>query len=192
MHRRSDARVILGVQLTGGPGIPGVARVGKHGGVGGPDGDAALALDELEGQALGRMPGDVAVHQPGARVVELEGEGEVAVARQGGDVAARRVDVVEGAVCAVECGRGLRQDPEVVAVQVDGVEDASDECSAGAERGRGGCKIPKSALVLDDKDGPLGSFGSVLLACYSRCSTTGIGSYERMRGGTPTSTATTL
>lgn len=89
------------------------------------DGDVALVLDELERQALAGVPGDVAVHEPRARVVELEGEREVAVARERGRVPARRVLDVEARRVAVEDARGLGQDPEVVAVEVDRVGDAA-------------------------------------------------------------------
>lgn len=69
------------------------------------------------------MPGNVAVDEPSAWVVELEGDGEVAVAGQGGDVTAGWVGEVElaGAFDVGACGLG--DDPEVVAVEVDGVEE---------------------------------------------------------------------
>lgn len=71
------------------------------------------------------MPGNVAVDEPSAWVVELEGEGEVAVAGQGSDVTARGVGEVElgGAFDVGACGLGY--DPEVVAVEVDGVEETA-------------------------------------------------------------------
>jgi len=40
------------------------------------------------------MPGNMAMQKPRARVVFLERDGEVAVPREGGDVATRRVDEV--------------------------------------------------------------------------------------------------
>lgn len=59
--------------------------------------------------------------EPGARVVEAEGEGQVAAARERGDVAAGRVGRLQGRG-AVRVGVGaLRDDPEVVPVEVDWV-----------------------------------------------------------------------
>lgn len=61
---------------------------------------------------------------PCAGVVQLEGDGEVAVAREGGDVTAGRVGLVEVNGLRVEDAGGLREDPEVVTVEVDRVGDA--------------------------------------------------------------------
>ena len=78
-----------------------------------------LRLHNLRGQAEGSVQGDVAVHDPGARVVEAEGDDGVAVLGQEDDVPSGRV--VGGEVDAV--GEGLvgdlLQDGEVVAVEVD-------------------------------------------------------------------------
>lgn len=73
------------------------------------------------------MPGNVAVDEPSARVVELEGDGEVAVAGQGGDVTAWWVGEIElgGAFDVGACGLG--DDPEVVTVEVDGVKETGGE-----------------------------------------------------------------
>ena len=70
------------------------------------------------------MPGDVAVQEPGARVVQPERDGEVAVGGEDGGVAPGRVGRVEGVGASVPGRALLRQEPEVVAVQVDGVRDA--------------------------------------------------------------------
>lgn len=83
------------------------------------------------------MPGDVAVADPGARVVDGEGDGQVAVARQRGRVAARRVLEVPRGLGPVEGAAFLGEHPEVVAVEVDGVVDA------------------ESRFVLDDEHGEL-------------------------------------
>ena len=65
------------------------------------------------------MPGDVAVQEPHARIVGLEGQDQIPVRGQQGHVAS-------GGVVEVECHQripvwliGLGQDGEVVAVQVD-------------------------------------------------------------------------
>lgn len=73
------------------------------------------------------MPGNVAVDEPGARVVELESDGEVAVAGQGGDVTAGRVGEVEFCGAFDVGADGLADDPKVVAVEVDGVEETGKE-----------------------------------------------------------------
>ncbi|TKW55332.1 hypothetical protein CTA1_12764 [Colletotrichum tanaceti] len=117
----SDTRVILldGELFLKGP--PRVARVGE-GGLVGDGGDLAVPLDELHREALGGVPADVAVHQPGARVVRVPGHDEVAGGRQHGGVAAGRVVRLERHVARVG-PLALGEDPEVVAVQVDGVRD---------------------------------------------------------------------
>lgn len=63
--------------------------------------------------------------EPSARVVDLEGNGEVAVAWERGDVAARWVGEVE--LCGtVDVGANfLPDDPKVVAVEVDRVVEAT-------------------------------------------------------------------
>jgi len=88
--------------------------------------DAGI-LQDGDPEALARVPRDVAVQQPDARVVERDGDDHVSVGRQDGRVAARRVlglpargGAVPGGVCA-----GLEEE-EVVAVEVDGVGDARD------------------------------------------------------------------
>lgn len=65
------------------------------------------------------MVGDVAVEEPGARVVGLEGDDDDAVGGEEGDVAARGVVQVEGGDGAVEGGGGLGEEDEVVAVEVE-------------------------------------------------------------------------
>ena len=54
-----------------------------------------LALEDLERQPAGSMPGDMAVQDPDARVVGLEGDGNVAALGQEDDVSAGRVVEVE-------------------------------------------------------------------------------------------------
>jgi len=68
-----------------------VGAGGLPGGVGKVDG--ALALEELHTEALADVPRDVAVHEPGTRVVGLERQREPAAAGQERDVAPRRVVV---------------------------------------------------------------------------------------------------
>lgn len=88
--------------------------------------DGQLATDviglfqELGAKTQTDVEGDVTVHQPGARIVGDEGEDEVAVRRQHGHVAPRRVLVVEGLGVVVDARVGA-EDVKVVAVQVDRV-----------------------------------------------------------------------
>lgn len=56
--------------------------------------DFTLALKELDTKTLGHVPRDVAVHEPGARVVGGESNDQPAATGQEGDVAA--VGVIEG------------------------------------------------------------------------------------------------
>nr|POE87368.1 hypothetical protein CFP56_29957 [Quercus suber] len=94
--------------------------------------DRARGLEELHRESFVRVPRDVAVHEPGARVVGLEGEGEPAAGGQHGDVAARWVVVVQGLGVGRLPGRGAgAEDEEVVAVQVDGVRHVDGEGRAG-------------------------------------------------------------
>ena len=96
-----------------GPEHAGRVRGEEGGGVG-------LALEDLQGEALGGVAGDVAVHEPAARVVGLEGDDDEALRGQEDDVAARRVvelQVEEGGV--VGLAGHLLEDGEVVAVEVD-------------------------------------------------------------------------
>ena len=83
------------------------------------------------------MPRNMAMQEPGAGIVFLEGDGEVAVPRESGDVTTGRVDQVQGAGFEVEDSGGLADDPEVVAMEMDGVVEAD------------------SALIFDYVDGPL-------------------------------------
>lgn len=90
--------------------------------------DILLALDKLHAQALAGVPRDVAMDEPGARVVEQERNGEVSARGEGGDVAAHGVLGVELGVRQVELAGLLGEDPEVVAVEVDGVVEAAGGC----------------------------------------------------------------
>ena len=76
----------------------------------------SLALEDVKGEARASVPSDMAVQNPCARVIGLEGDGEVAAHGEGGDVATGRVGGV-----GFECGRvvclvALGNDGEVVAV----------------------------------------------------------------------------
>lgn len=102
------------------------------------DGVEALVLHKLHGQTLRCVPSDVAVDEPCTGVVQLEGDGEVAVTREGSDVTTRRVDHVQGGDVAGPHAGVLAEDEEVVAVQVDGVVDA------------------EAGVVLNDEDDELG------------------------------------
>lgn len=68
------------------------------------------------------MPADVAVHEPGTRVVGLEGHDEVAGGGKHSSISSGRVGGVEGDGAGVGAG-ALSQDEEVVTVKVDGVRD---------------------------------------------------------------------
>lgn len=79
-------------------------------------------LQELHAQALADVPRDVAVHEPGARVVGVESDGEPTRGRHGSGVAARRrVEVERARLAGVVGAAAGAEDEEVVAVQVDGV-----------------------------------------------------------------------
>lgn len=113
-----DARVDLlrvVLVLERGPGVALVADVGgvRH------VGDLVEALDELQSKSLARVPANVAVHQPDARVVRLPGQDEVAAGREHGHVAADGVVQVQRHVGRRVGPRALRQDEEVVAVKVN-------------------------------------------------------------------------
>ena len=65
------------------------------------------------------MPRDMAMQEPGARVVGFEGDDEVATCGEKGNVSAGRViEVHVGETRPVGCF-GLLEDGEVVAVEVD-------------------------------------------------------------------------
>jgi hypothetical protein len=81
----------------------------------------ALALDKLHRQTLRCVPCDVAMRDPGPRVVGLEGHGEVAVSWKRRDVSARWVDEVDGCGGSVEYSCALSDDEHVVAVEMDWV-----------------------------------------------------------------------
>jgi len=55
-----------------------------------------LLLEILDGEALSNVPCDVAVEEPGAGVVGVEGDDEPAEAREHGDIAAGGVVEIEG------------------------------------------------------------------------------------------------
>ena len=92
---RLDSRIILLVQLGWDVGIPGSTRVFEIGECGIGVEDFRLGLDELESEALRGVPGDMAVHEPRAGVVDAESDGEVAVSGEGGNIATRGVAEVE-------------------------------------------------------------------------------------------------
>ena len=87
----------------------------------GPNHVGALpALEDLHGQAEGRVERDVAVHQPGARVVGLEGDDDEAVVGEQDNVAPRRVNERELELCGiVRLIFSLLEDGKVMAVEMD-------------------------------------------------------------------------
>lgn len=76
---------------------PGVTVVVEGVPVGGRDRVTEIdcALKEVDRQAVRHVPGDMAVHQPGAGVVRLEGDDGPATCGEHGDVTARGVLAVE-------------------------------------------------------------------------------------------------
>jgi len=76
-----------------------------------------LALEDLQCQTSRGVLGDVAVHEPRAWVVGLEGDDDEAVGGQQHDVAPRRAQPVHPHVGrGVDCVFCLLEDGEVVAV----------------------------------------------------------------------------
>ena len=63
--------------------------------------DLVFTLEELYAQALRHVPRNVAVHQPGTRVVGGEGDHDPSAAGEEGDVAAVRVVEGEGGCLGV-------------------------------------------------------------------------------------------
>ncbi len=66
------------------------------------------------------MTGDVAVHEPRARIIGLERDDDEAVCGHQHDIAPRGVEPVQADVgCVVDGVFGLLEDGEVVSVEVD-------------------------------------------------------------------------
>lgn len=86
--------------------------------LGGRVGDLVGHLEELHAETLADVPRDVAVQQPGARVVGGEGDGEPAAARESRGVAARRCVPVQHGGAGVVDAAALADDEVVVAVEV--------------------------------------------------------------------------
>lgn len=72
------------------------------------------------------MPRNVAVNQPATRVVETKRDRQEAMSGQHSGIAARRVLQVERFGGTVPWMEFLREDPEIVAVEVDGMGDSVD------------------------------------------------------------------
>lgn len=88
------------------------------------------------------MPGDVAVEQPGARIVGVEGDGDPAGGGEHGDIAARPACAkLKVGRALVKCALTDTEDDEVVAVEVQRV-------------GNG-----ELGLVLNDPESPLSAPG---------------------------------
>lgn len=66
------------------------------------------------------LEGDLTVHDPGAGVVRLPGQGQPSGGGKHGDITAGRADGLESGGVGVDTSSGAKH-PEVVAVQVDGV-----------------------------------------------------------------------
>lgn len=136
-----DARVILTIKLGRRrecvPSIASVCEQRPFGCIDRHIRDLALALDKFERQTLRGMPGDVAVHEPRAWVVQLEGDGQVAIAREGRDIATSWVHGREGAHTGSIGACLLSHDPKIMSMQMDRVREA------------------KSSRVLDHEQSPL-------------------------------------
>ena len=78
-----------------------------------------LVLQEGKRKALGRMPANVAMHQPSTRIICLEGEKHIAAQRKHGDIAAREVVELSRRLRGVVWRVLLVEDEEVVTVQVN-------------------------------------------------------------------------
>ena len=79
----------------------------------------------MQTQPFGNMSGDMAVHEPGARVVGFESDDDIAAPGHEDDVAAGWVVEFQVEVRSVEfLVVGLLEEGEVVAVEVDGVGDS--------------------------------------------------------------------
>ena len=94
----SDARIVLKVErriepvaLVAKPLLPRLARLVEGFLRRIREVDVGFTLQDLQRQSRRRVPGDVAVQEPGSRVVGFEGEDEIAVLGQQGHVAARGV-----------------------------------------------------------------------------------------------------
>lgn len=107
------------------PGIPFLAHVDERLVPAKRELHLVFILDDLRRQARRRVERDVAVHDPDARVVGLEGDDEVAFVGQERHVAARRVDECEVGFGHVAFGHSVRhalvQNGKIVAVEVDGM-----------------------------------------------------------------------
>lgn len=94
--------------------------------------DLVLALEKLDAETLRDVPSDMAVHEPGARVVGREGEYDPTAARQPGNIAT--VGVVEGEArclgCWVENSGAGPEDVKVVAVEMQRVWDGNKSICA--------------------------------------------------------------
>lgn len=109
----------------------------------------APPLDELQREPLGDVEANVAVQQPGARVVRLEANDEVACARQDGRVSSQRVIRVElGDARQVNAG-SLGEDEEVVAVQVDWMGDGQQAVYDEVEDNVGVGQLNDSVVPLE-------------------------------------------
>ena len=119
------SRVVLYPRHAGREGRlhPGIAHPLGLGQVAEEVGHIIRANENLEGEARARVPGDVAVQQPAARVVGLESQRDEAAPRQHRRVAARRVVVAEQrrARRLIPWRVTLGQNHEVATVQVDRV-----------------------------------------------------------------------
>lgn len=56
-----------------------------------PSSEPLLVFEDLQRQASGRMPGNMTVQQPGARVIDLECKHDVPITGQQDNIATRRV-----------------------------------------------------------------------------------------------------
>lgn len=145
---RLQARVVLWVEacrvvvlpaLAGGLKLLELHRVG----------DLVLALEELHAETHADMPGDVAMHEPRAWVVRLEGDHHPAAGRKHGDISADRVVEVEVGVSS-GCIRSGAVGDWRVAVEEGAVTNAEEEEVVTVKVDRMGEEV----VVLNDPPGP--------------------------------------
>jgi hypothetical protein len=83
----------------------------------------SLSFQKLNAQASRDVERDMAVHEPGARVVGFEGKHEVARAGEGGGIPTNGVVCFERGDVAGPVACALSEDVEIMAVKMDRVRD---------------------------------------------------------------------
>jgi hypothetical protein len=155
-----DSRIVLRIWHGGLPKIPGCAQLLRLRCVRHTDCNSILAFDKLHRKALRSVPRDMAMHQPGTRVIFGKGNRKVAVSGQRGHVTARRVDDIKFGGGEIEHPCVLSDHPEVMAVQMNRVVETVQLESVDDNTLRRRGDIPDSTHILNDINSPL--IGSTL------------------------------